>query len=248
LKPKLIALNLLLVVALVAIVWQARIRWNEAKIRHENNLHVQVKTAPAPAFSPTPKPDGAQATKYAEVATKDLFSKDRNPDVVIEPPKVEKPKVMPPLPVVYGVLGLPSGTKAIMAEKAGGNSKPVHAGDTIGEFRIASLDPQHVVFDWDGKQISKNIEDLMDRSSGAPPPGGAASGSQAGSNTPPPPPRPVAPTAAAAPGAEVPTAAGQSQRSCVPGDTSPAGTVVDGYRKNVTATPFGSICSWTKSQ
>jgi len=248
LKPKLIALNLLLVVALVAIVWQARIRWNEAQIKRENNLRVKVKPAPAPPFSPTPKPDGAQATKYADVATKDLFSKDRNPNVVIEPPKVEKPKEMPPLPVVYGVLGLPSGTKAIMAEKAGGNSKPVHAGDTIGEFKIASLDPQHVVFDWDGKQISKNIEDLMDRSSGAPLPGGPANGAQTGGGAPPPPPRPSAATAPPAPGQEIPTAPGQSQRSCVPGDTSPAGTVVDGYRKNLTPTPFGSICSWTRSQ
>ena len=246
-KPKLIALNLLLLLALGAILWQARIRWNNAKIRRENNLHVQVKPVPVPPSTPAPKPGAAQATKYAEVATKDLFSKDRNPDVVIEPPKVEKPKAMPPLPIVYGVLGLPSGTKALMAERAGAGSKPVHAGDTIGEFKIASLDPQHVVFDWDGKQISKNIEDLMDRSSAAPPPS-VANGGQAGGNAAPPPPRVAAPTAAAAPGQEVPTAAGQSQRSCVPGDTSPAGTVVDGYRKNLTATPFGSICTWIKAQ
>ena len=127
-------------------------------------------------MTPAPKPDAAPATKYADVATKDLFSKDRNPTVVIEPPKVEAPKPMPPLPVVYGVLGLPSGTKAIMAEKAGVASRSVHAGDTIGEFKIASLDPQNVVFDWDGKQISRKIEDLIDRSNGA---GGSAIGGRA---------------------------------------------------------------------
>src|SRR5471030_3233797 len=43
LKPKLIALNLLLLLALGFILWQARLRWNDAKIRRESNLHVQVK-------------------------------------------------------------------------------------------------------------------------------------------------------------------------------------------------------------
>jgi hypothetical protein len=30
----------------------------------------------------------------------------------------------------------------------------------------------------------------------------------------------------------------------VPGDTTPAGTVRDGYRKLVTQTPFGNACRW----
>jgi hypothetical protein len=247
LKPKLIALNLLLLAALGAMGWQARVRWNEAKATREKNLHAQVKPVAAPPLSPTPKPDGAQAAKYADVATKDLFSKDRNPDVIIDPPKVEKVKEMPALPIVYGVMGLPSGTKAIMAEKAGVNSRPVRAGDTIGEFKIALLDPQTVVFDWDGKQISKKIEDLMDRSNSNAPPAGSATAAGAQTNAvAAPPPRPVSPTAPAAPGQDIPTSQGQSQRACVPGDTSPAGTVVDGYRKTVTQIPFGSLCTWIK--
>jgi hypothetical protein len=245
LKPKFIALNLLLVVALVGIVWQARTRWNAAQTTREENLNVQVRSVPALALTPAPKPDGAQATKYADVATKNLFSKDRNPNVIIDPPKVEKPKEMPPLPVVYGVLGLPSGTKAIMAEKPGGASRPVHAGDTIGEFKITSLDPQTVVFDWDGKQISKKIEDLIDRSNSAVASTATTMGPQ--SNAPAPPPRPAT-NVPAGPGADIPTAAGQSQKSCVPGDPSPPGAVVDGFRKNVVQTPFGAICTWIKGQ
>jgi hypothetical protein len=245
LKPKFIALNLLLVVALVGIVWQARTRWNAAQTTREENLNVKVKPVPAPPLTPTPKPDGAQATKYADVATKNLFSKDRNPNVIIDPPKVEKPKEMPPLPVVYGVLGLPSGTRAIMAEKPGGTSRPVRAGDTIGEFMITSLDPQTVVFDWDGKQITKKIEDLIDRSNSTVASNATATGPQA--NAPAPPPRPAS-NVAATPGADIPTAAGQSQKSCVPGDSSPAGTMVDGFRKNVVQTPFGPICTWIKGQ
>jgi hypothetical protein len=33
-------------------------------------------------------------------------------------------------------------------------------------------------------------------------------------------------------------------KACQPGDTSPAGTVVDGYKKIVEQTPFGPACRW----
>jgi hypothetical protein len=246
LKLKLIALNLLLVLALGAVGWQARIRWNEARMKRRNNLSVKIKPLPPPPLTPAPKPEGAPAAKYADVATKDLFSKDRNPDVVIDPPKVEAPKPMPPLPVVYGVLGLPSGTKAIMAEKAGLASRSVHAGDTIGEFKIASLDPQNVIFDWDGKQISRKIEDLIDRSNAAQPAGAqAAAAVQAGASSQQNKGQPVA----AGPAKEVAGAPPQASRACVPGDDSPSGTVVGGYRKNFVASPFGPIgCTWTPVQ
>ena len=239
-KPKLILLNVLLVAALGAIGWQARNQWNQAKAIRSNNLNVRVTPAAAPPLTPAPKPDAAPAMKYAEVATKDLFSKDRNPTVVIEPPKVEAPKKMPPLPVVYGVLGLSSGTKAIMSEKAGLAGKSVRAGDTIGEFKIAALDPEMVIFDWDGKQISRKIEDLIDRTGGAPAGGAAAAGAPAAVQ------QASAPPIVAGPGKEVP---GQASRPCVPGDSSPPGTVVGGYKKNGTRTPFGVMgCSWVPVQ
>jgi len=39
-------------------------------------------------------------------------------------------------------------------------------------------------------------------------------------------------------------AVGSSVRGCIAGDSSPAGTVVDGYKKQVVSTPFGNQCSW----
>jgi hypothetical protein len=244
LKAKLILLNVLLVVALGAVAWQARNQLKRAKANRRGNLNVQLMPLPTPPLTPAPKPDAAPAMKYADVATKDLFSKDRNPTVVIEPPKVEPPKKMPPLPVVYGVLGLSSGTKAIMSEKAGAAGKPVRAGDTIGEFRIAALTPETVTFDWDSKQISRKIEDLIDRSGGAPAGGAAASGGQPGAavavqQT-------SAPAIVAGPGKEVP---GQASRPCVPGDPSPPGTVVNGYKKTGVYGPMGLMaCSWVPNQ
>ncbi len=248
-KPKLIALNVSLIVAIAAIAWQARVRWDAAQAQRQNHLRAVIKPAAPPPLKPAPKPDPAPAAKYLDVATKDLFSKDRNPNVVVETPKVEPPKPMPPLPVVFGVMGLPSGTKAIMAEKSGASSRTVHAGDTIGAFKIVALDTQNVTFDWDGKDVSRKIEDLIDRSAAAPTANGQQA-SGAGAPAAPAPNNPTAPTPVAAPtaakdlGVEVGAPGQPSSRACAPGDSSPAGTVVDGYRKVITRSPFGAVCRW----
>jgi len=260
LKLKLIALNLALLGGIGAVVWQGRVRLHESRVKRRTDTSLAVKSAPVPPITPATKVEPVVAAKYVDVATKDLFSKDRNPVVVPEPPKVEAPKPMPPLPVLYGVLGLAGGTRALMAEKMGVASKPVHAGDTIGEFKIVSLDPQSVVFDWDGKQISRKIEDLIDRSSrteGGAQPGPAAVQSQSIGIAPQQqsqqqqqgnqPQQPAYQPGQPGPGVEV-GAPGQSSRACRQGDNSPAGTVVDGYRKTVSATPFGNSCRWVPAQ
>jgi mannose-6-phosphate isomerase-like protein (cupin superfamily) len=46
----------------------------------------------------------------------------------------------------------------------------------------------------------------------------------------------------ARPGADV----GQGYRGCLPGDTSPSGTIAEGYRKVMSTSPFGVSCGWEK--
>ena len=163
-KPKLIALNIGLAAGLGLIAWQGRVKWDEAQAERRSNLNVPIKHVTPPPIAPTPKPDAVQATKYSDVAAKNLFSKDRNPTVIVDAPKVEAPKVMPPLPVIYGVLSLPSGTKALMAERSGAASKPVRVGDAIGDFKVLAMNSSKVTFEWDGKQVERNIDDLADHS------------------------------------------------------------------------------------
>lgn len=241
-KAKLIALNLVLLLAIGAIVWQGRKQLHVARVKREQNLNAVVKPPVALPPAPAAKPEAAEPVKYADVATKDLFAKDRNPNVIIDPPKVEAPKPMPPLPIVYGVLGLPSGTRAIMAEKKGGESKPVKSGDMVGEFTIVSLDTKNVVFDWDGKQISRNIDDLIDRStpqSAAGVPAAVASGPAIAAAS-------VSKPAATGPGK---AEEGKPERPCVAGDKSPNGTVADGYKLSFVDSPFGRIgCHWSPVQ
>jgi hypothetical protein len=262
LKPRLIALNLLLLAGIGTSLWLGRARWRDAEAQRRNALDVKISRVTPPPVSPAPVPEAPPATKYVDVATKDLFSKDRNPTVIIEPPKPEKVREMPSLPVVYGVLGLPSGVKALMAEKPGLSTKSVRAGDTIGEFTIAALDPRSVTFVWEGKEVQKQIEDLMDRANSAAPAGPQVSNAaqplpsnatQVGvptqvqqpqsPNTPPPQNNP----GGAVIGGEM-GAPGHSERGCRPGDNSPAGAVVEGYRKVLISTPFGTNCRWVPAQ
>lgn len=244
-KPKLVALNAGLALGLVLIVWQGRVKWDDARAQRQASLNVPIKHVTPPTMVPAQKPEAVQSAKYADVATKDLFSKDRNPNVVVDPPKPEDVKVMPPLPVVYAVVGLPSGLKAIMAERSGASSRSVRAGDEIGEFKVVALDLRKVTFEWNGKQVQRDIDELADHSGGVT--NAASSATQSG------------PAVAAAPAASKPATSAAlgaetgtpdaPSRTCTGGDTSPVGTVVDGYKKTGTATPFGVMnCSWVPNK
>ena len=58
----------------------------------------------------------------------------------------------------------------------------------------------------------------------------------------------AAPAPAPKPGAYGPGQdVGSGFRACVPGDTTPAGTVKQGYRKFTANTPFGASCRWEKA-
>jgi hypothetical protein len=174
---------------------------------------------------------------YLEIAQKMLFSKDRNPDVLVEAVPPPPPRPMPALPRFHGVMNLGDGPSAILSEKPDAQQREYRAGETIGEFKLLAVDGQQIVLEWEGKQISKLLDQVIERS----PPAGAQTPVR--SQEPPPPPKPVA-LAKPGPGADV----GKGFRACQPGDTSPPGTVIDGVRKVVSETPFGTSCRWEPVQ
>lgn len=247
-KPKFVALNLMLLAGVAGIAWKGKQNWDASQVKRRTTLQVVTKPAPVPPMVADPVPEAATATKYIEVAQKNLFSKDRNPQVIIDPPKApEPPKPMPKLPVVYGVMPLPSGVKALMADQKGTVGSSVRAGDSVGEFKILALDTKHVTFGWNDKQVTRNIDDLLDRS-GPETEGAAANGAAPAAQ------RSAAPAAnqpAGPPPAsltknvEIGDGTGPSVKACS-GDTSPAGTIVDGYKKVIESTPFGPACRWVK--
>jgi hypothetical protein len=232
-KKRLALLNLLLLALLVVVGARVRQVWIEARKRDEVVLHRPLKQSPPPPYAPLPAVAPLTAASYGDVAQQMLFSADRNPTVIVEeapPPK------MPDLPVYYGLMNLGHGPIAIMSEKSGADHKEVRFGETIGEFTLVSASRNEIVLDWRGEKVVRRPNELMQKvEASQPPPERTAA---------PPPPATnvskVTPAATAEPGLDL----GGGRRACQPGDTSPAGTVVDGMRKVVRNSPFGQVCQW----
>src|SRR6202007_478773 len=108
---------------------------------HKNAVLIK-KTAipappPAPAATPTPS---VTATSYLEIAQKMLWSRDRNSQVIVDPPKPpDPPKPLPPLPTVSGVMDIGDGPIVVMSEKQNATSRGVRPGDMIGEFKLVAV-------------------------------------------------------------------------------------------------------------
>jgi hypothetical protein len=237
LSRKLIALNLVLAVAVAWAGWQLHNEWLAAKARQAALWKAHAAAPAAPKMTPLAAPGALLPTTYMKVATADLFDPSRNPDVPVEqPPAPPPPPPMPPLPVCHGVMDVGEGPLAVLSVNKNSPHQALSPGDTIGQFKLLSVNTQEITLEWNGQVIHKSVEELLDRSSAAPGGGG----------------EPAAVHAAAAPAAAPVEASVKGPgdatqfgiKTCQPNDSTPEGTVVDGYRKSSRATPFGSACYW----
>lgn len=237
-KRKLIALDLALIAAIGAASWRLRQDWITLRAR-EDKLHQRsARGGQPPVLNVAPAPQPVAAVGYAEIAQKMLFSRDRNPDVVIELPKEPAPKPMPPLPLLYGVMNLLDSTTVVMSENAAAAHQGVRLGEQIGAFTLVAVDREEITFEWEGQPVTRRIDEMLLREP-APAPPVNVSGPRAQQPAPSQPQAPP-PKADAAPGVDI----GNGLRACQAGDPSPGGTVSGGYRKSVVATPFGAACRW----
>ena len=248
---KLTLLNLLLVALLGAAGWQLRERWVESRIKEEAQLQ-RVPPAPAPPAIPVVEPvKPVDAANYADVAMKMMFSKDRNPVVVVEaaPPPPEDP--IPTFPTVYGVMDIGGPMTVFMSDGTSNAQKGYRAGDLVGPFKLVSATRNDFVLSWKDKTFNKTLADLKPKPGQEPSASAAAAAPQSG---------PVAQlprrdVSGAAADEKIKDAqknmikdgmidTGATNRACVTGDSSPAGTVQAGFRKVVRATMFGQACYW----
>jgi hypothetical protein len=237
-------LDLALLALAGLLYWHLRGEWIRSHARDLALLHSAPPAARVPGLAPLDKVDAVTAAEFADVATKNLFSQDRNPNVIVDPPKPPPPKPQPPFPVAHGVMlwdGVPP--TIVLSEKANGPQKGYHPGDTIGPWTVVSVDSSYADFEWDGKEFKKRIDELIDRTpiaeiSPPPPTPSANAAAQAAA------PKPVTQTLSSSshsgPGADI----GGGLRGCNQGDTSPAGTFAEGMTKVIKLTPFGSNCYW----
>jgi hypothetical protein len=241
-KRRILFINLALVGVTVLVAYEIRKNWIEAQARERKILAAQ----PAPVVVPVPPPTAPPAVTppagYADLAMRTLFAKDRNPNVIVEPPPPPPPPPpTPPFPFAYGVMDLGDGPMIAMAPR-GGRQKFYQKGEQVGQFKLLDIRPDHVVLEWNEKTFEKKLSDLADRSGGTeeasrtPAPASGQPPVYVQAPTPP----PITKGDAAPGGVDI----GGGIRSCNAGDTSPSGTVVGGMRKIVTTTPFGSNCRW----
>jgi hypothetical protein len=236
LKRKLWLLNILLAAAIALAGWQLR---KEARELHARERATLNKRPPVPAPPPPPPaaaPPTVTGAAYLGIAKDMLFSRDRNSQVIVDPPKPpDPPKPLPPLPAVYGVMNIGDGPTVMMSEKSGGRQRGVRPGEKIGEFKLVSANSDELVLAFENRTVKKKVDELIDR-------GGVESvvavgpaGAAAASSAPAPP-----PVGKPEPGVKL----GDGLANCQANDPSPDGTVVNGMRKIVRQTPFGAACSW----
>jgi pyruvate/2-oxoglutarate dehydrogenase complex dihydrolipoamide acyltransferase (E2) component len=252
LTRKLTLLNLLLVALLGAAGWQLRERWLEARATADTQMQRRATPPPPPAIPVMETVKPVDAPAYLDVATKMVFSKDRNPNVVIEaaPPPPEDP--VPTFPAVYGVMEIGGPITVFMSDGTSAAQKGYRPGEKVGAFKLLSATRNEFVLGWKDKTFTKTLADLKPKAGQQPSAAGPPSAPAAQA-----PSQPASSLAANATQDEKMAAAqksmirdgvmldtGPGNRACVPGDTSPAGTVVAGYRKVMNTNPFGRVCYW----
>jgi len=236
LKRKLWLLNLGLIALVAAGGWRLRKEAREFHARERAVLETKIPIPPPPPPLPAAPPPAVTASSYLEIAQKMLWSKDRNSQVIVDPPKPPAPpKPLPALPSVHGVMNM-DGPIVLMSERSGARQRGIRPGEKIGEFKLVSVNSKELVLSWEDRTVTKTLEELIDRAGDSAPSTGGVTGS---------------PGVGAAP--SVPQVIGKPEpgvklsegvNSCQTNDPSPAGTVVNGMRKVVRQTPFGASCFW----
>ncbi len=254
---KIILLNLALVALLASAGWLLRARWREARAHQRAVLEQTIP--PKGVFAPPPPAPvrPVAAAEYFEVAQKMLFSKDRNPTVVVDipkPPPVPPEPPIPPLPTFYGTISLFGDSVILLSTGTGKDAvqKSYRAGDNVGPFKLVDFDRDNITLEWRGKTVNSSLQKLVAKNEPPPQPSAAQqppAPAQVTSLAPAAPPSAATSIGSSSAGGDnrTPTLGvdmGAGFRACAMGDTSPAGTILNGYRKIVAATLMGNSCHW----
>jgi hypothetical protein len=247
LNRKLLLLDVALAAGAIYGGMQLHGQWVAANAREAEARRYHMTPAPPPRVAPLPQEPAVLPSGYKDIAVKTLFDKSRNPDIPVEvPPPPPPPKEPPPLPSFHGMMDFGDGDGPIAMMSIGGTSgqQEVHAGGMIGPFKLVSFTRREIALEWDGRIIHKRVDEAGDSDKSSAPaqaqaapvatggviPGVAAPQAQAAAHT-----------APLGPGQDL----SDGSKACQSGDSNPAGTVVNGYRKDVRNGLFSQGCSWT---
>ena len=156
---RLVLLNLALLALAGALVWTLRTNWIAAQARERAVLQRKVAAKAVLAPPALPGVKTVAPAEYIDVAGKMLFSKDRNPTVVVEPPKPAPEPVMPALPSYHGQMAFDEPV-ILLSPSANAAQRSYHAGEQVGDFKLVSFDETRVAFEWKGKNVERKLEEL----------------------------------------------------------------------------------------
>ena len=249
-RGRLFLINLLLLACIAGAAMELKKLLEETQKREETVRANSPKLPTAKGVAAAPNVEKTTPANYLDIATRLLFSRDRNP--VVEPPPPPAPPQVPAFPLAYGVLMIGDPPTVMLSEAKGKPQKGYRPGDRVGDFKIVAVTGADVTFEWQGKNFTKTLGELADKEASkllASAPVQSAPENAASSAAP-----VAAPTVTSLGGGSTADKQGPGQvvtpsmKQCQPGDTTPDGAIVDGYRKINTATPFGFQCRWEKVQ
>jgi hypothetical protein len=233
---KLIVLNVAILAVLGYAGFQFRTQRRAARAHAGEVLNHQPPVLPPPAIAPLPPPQPVSPLEYNVIAQKMLADRSRNPDIPVDlPPPAPPPPPMPALPLYHGAMALPGEPPTVFLSLVGNPQQGIRPGETIGAFKLLDVTTEELVLEWDGKQVHKRLDEVMDKSNAMA--SNAAPERTVQPAAPPPPPQ----QKAYGPSGEVNQFGG---KACMQNDSYAPGAVVDGFRKVVAQTAFGLSCRW----
>jgi hypothetical protein len=242
-SPKIIALNVVLLIALGYGGMQLRQEIQAEKAKQAKMLADRPKVTPPPRLAALPVQQPAPAMSYKDVAMKTLFHPSRNPDLPPPPPPPAPPPPppIPALPKYHGSMSIFGDGQQALLSIGNNPTQPVNIGEMIGPFKLVDVNTVDITFDYQGTTIRRTLSQLTDRTVVAQN-SGSGSGSGDG-RTAAPPPAPATPLISQPMGPQG-EATSFGFKACAPNESLPDGTVQGGYRKVTYSTPFGKACRW----
>lgn len=241
---RLLLLNLALLALAASLGWLLREHWLEARAHERAIIEQAARKKPVLMPPPVTPPKPVTPAEYIDVASKMLFAADRNSNVIVDPPKpAPPPPPMPALPSYFGQMGI--GEPVVILSNGTTPQKSYHTGDKIGPFEIVSFNLEKIAFKWNDKTVERKPEELRPKET-------APELTQPIAATQFPPSQPQAQSKSlggssdlsnktdSVVGADI----GASNHACVTGDTSPAGTIVNGMKKVMNRGLMGFSCFW----
>lgn len=92
---------------------------------------------------------------YMVIASRNLFSPDRNDQIAHE----EAAKARPPKPVLFGVINLKEATLAMMSPPGSRDFRSLKVGDKIGEYTLTRILANKVELQWGSETVETTTEE-----------------------------------------------------------------------------------------